>query len=284
MNSNTFTKYEEYLLSLYRSENTVKMYLTAVNQFFGFMGGNEFMVIHAHGNDILRFMQSLRSSGVLPQSVNNKLSALRDFYNFLKLNHSLSANPCEGVPRLSYCTNIPDFIAPEQMEHILQSFCPVTYKQWRGFIAVCVLYYAGLRASEAVDLLWSDIDEQQMTVRVQNGKGYKERIVHAPELIGQLHAFHYLFPEPSSAHVLQVIQEKRTRTIGAQITTKELRIIINAMLTPLVPDNCRHPHALRHSAATRWAAMGHSAEYIAKQLGHSDLKTSLLYIHLSKKL
>jgi site-specific recombinase XerD len=138
------------------------------------------------------------------------------------------------------------------------------------------IYGAGLRAGEAAQLQVTDIDSKNMTIRVRQGKGRKDRYTLLSK--NNLHILRWywklcrpsvwLFPgttteEPISARAVGEIfqQAKKKAGIRKPVST----------------------HTLRHCFATHLLEQGTSVIYIQHLLGHTSLKTTSIYIHLTRK-
>jgi len=133
-----------------------------------------------------------------------------------------------------------------------------------------------LRISEAVSLKPAHIDSKQMVIRVVQGKGRKDRLVLlSPVLLDQLrqhyrrvHPKNWLFPG---------------RAAGRHITSRTAwRIIARARHS--VGNKRVSPHSLRHSFATHLLEAGTDLRTLQVLLGHASLKTTAIYLHVSRKL
>jgi integrase/recombinase XerD len=135
-------------------------------------------------------------------------------------------------------------------------------------------YSAGLRTSEVVRLRISDIDSQRMVIRIEQGKGHKDRYVMlSPKLLELLRAYwkvarakEWLFParktnHPISSNMVRLIAKKARRRagLGKYATVR----------------------ALRHSFATHLLEAGANIRIIQILLGHNSLKTTALYTHIA---
>jgi integrase/recombinase XerD len=135
-------------------------------------------------------------------------------------------------------------------------------------------YSAGLRTSEVVRLRISDIDSQRMVIRIEQGKGHKDRYVMlSPRLLELLRAYwkvvhpkEWLFParktnHPISSNMVRLIAKKARRRAGL--------------------GKCATVRALRHSFATHLLEGGANIRVIQILLGHNSLKTTALYTHIA---
>ncbi len=139
------------------------------------------------------------------------------------------------------------------------------------------LYSSGMRVGEVVRLKVSDIDSDRMMIHVRQGKGRKDRYVMlSPILLEILREYvrgerptDWLFPagHRRDRHIT-------TRTVQRQVVAAADRAGISKKVTP---------HTLRHSFATHLLEAGTDLRYIQKLLGHSQIRTTVLYTHVARK-
>lgn len=144
----------------------------------------------------------------------------------------------------------------------------------RDLSAVLLMAYAGLRVSEVARLRWDDIEGD--VVRVRMGKGRKDRLVPAhPRVLEALQALRksgilrspWVFPSP--------------RDPRRPITTRALQYLIERLGREAgLPRRLLHPHALRHTFATRVLRRSGNLEAVRRLLGHSSVATTQVYTHL----
>ena len=138
------------------------------------------------------------------------------------------------------------------------------------------LYAAGLRLAEATHLKLPDIDSQRMQLKVNGGKGNKDRYVPiSPRLLEELRTYwkiarpsNYLFPGKTPDTPLS----------GATIQKACKLAAAQARITKTVT-----PHTLRHSFATALLEAGVDLMAISKLLGHSSFVTTMIYLHCRRQ-
>lgn len=137
----------------------------------------------------------------------------------------------------------------------------------RARLLMLLQWRAGLRVSEALALTWGDFDLAGRTIRVQHGKGDKERLVPMhPELISLIRSFHILKDRmPAKEKLLSgkrwmALKWVKDAAIAADIT-KQIGT-----------------HTLRHSAARHWSVSGVPVDHISQWLGHSRLEITMVYL------
>jgi integrase/recombinase XerD len=136
-----------------------------------------------------------------------------------------------------------------------------------------LIYGAGLRISECVQMQLVDIDSAHMRIWVRNGKGKKDRItLLSNDLLVLLRAYYriyrpkkWLFEGPT----------------GNQYSVSSIRQVFNRSKRKALGNSTATVHTLRHSFATHLLENGVNLRYIQQLLGHSSSKTTEIYTHVS---
>jgi integrase/recombinase XerD len=201
-----------------------------------------------------------------PISILVAISALRFLYG-VTLKKDWSFKDILPLPKKPQ--TLPIVLSPEE---VIQFLARVTSRKHRAILTVC--YAAGLRISEAVALTAPAIDSQRMVLRVEQGKGQKDRYVMlSPKLLEILRDWwrverpdHWLFPgdKPgwhitTNAVALQCRHVQRTCKISKPIT----------------------PHSLRHAFAVHLLESGTDIRTIQLLLGHRSLATTAKYLRIA---
>ncbi len=155
--------------------------------------------------------------------------------------------------------------------------------QARDKAIIAILYFCGLRRSEAVGLNFEDVNLETATVHVKHGKGYKERLVpiHKDNLN---YLEDYMFDSrieltKDSQEKAFFISKRKTRMNGQSML---LRLKKMQELTDNLTLRTKNLtlHTLRHSIATHLLQNGMDLEQISRFLGHSSLESTQIYTHL----
>ena len=194
------------------------------------------------------------------------VSALRFLYNVsLKRNWNLDA----VIPTAKQPQTLPVVMSPEEVLRFLASVASLLH---RVILTVC--YAAGLRISEAVHLKPTDIDSQRMVIRVEQGKGQKDRYVMlSPKLLEELRSYWrvmrpkvWLFEgdtpgHPITANAVQQACQKTQQIAGIR--------------KPVTP------HSFRHAFAVHLLESGTDVRTIQLLLGHRSLETTARYLRIA---
>jgi site-specific recombinase XerD len=196
-----------------------------------------------------------------PTTIGRKLAAVRAF-----LRHALGP---ERVPDASFAPRrprrLPDAPRPEEIDGALDGLGGEGPLAARNRALVELVYSAGLRSQEAVDLDLADVDFEQELVHVR-GKGGKERVVPLGEEAALQLAEYLRDARPELARGAENALFLSAR--GRRLDTSTLR--------RLLP----HPHRLRHAFATHLLEGGADLRTIQELLGHSSLSTTQMYSHV----
>ena len=138
-----------------------------------------------------------------------------------------------------------------------------------------LIYSAGLRRSELIDLKISDIDSERMVVNILGAKGKKDRVTLLSENTLRMLREYYKEYMPKK----YLFEGSKG---GKYSATSVANILRNAAHKAGITKNAT-PHMLRHSFATHLLEQGTDLRYIQELLGHNNTKTTEIYTHVSKK-
>jgi integrase/recombinase XerD len=196
-----------------------------------------------------------------PSTVARKVSSVRSFLRFALGPARVPDAPL--APRRS--RRLPVAPRAEDVEAALDAFDDAEPLPLRNRALVELVYSAGLRSREAVDLDLADVDFEQELVRVR-GKGGKERVVPLGEEAAHWLARYLREARPALVRGAQNALFVSVR--GARLDTSTLRRI------------APHPHRLRHAFATHLVEGGADLRTVQELLGHSSLSTTQIYAHV----
>jgi site-specific recombinase XerD len=205
-----------------------------------------------------------RPRKLAPATIGRKLAAVRTF-----LRHALGP---DRVPDASFAPRrpkrLPDAPRPHEIDGELETLNGDGALALRNLALVELVYSAGLRSQEAVDLDLADVDFEQELVHVR-GKGGKERVVPLGEEASHTVALYLRESRPQLARGAENALFLSAR--GRRLDTSTLR--------RLLP----HPHRLRHAFATHLLEGGADLRTIQELLGHSSLSTTQMYSHVDAR-
>jgi integrase/recombinase XerD len=243
---------------------TQSSYIRAVRNFTVFLGRSP---DQASAEDLRRYQLHLASSGVAAPSLNATVTALRFFFAVTLGQSELT----ERMPFVREPRKLPVVLSPEEVARFLEAAPGLKYRA-----ALSVAYGAGLRAAEIISLKITDIDSTRMVIRVEQGKGRKDRYVMLSEhLLALLRAYWkaarpqgWLFPGRDPVQPLTTRQLNRACHAAAQVAGIDKRVSL---------------HTLRHSFATHLLEQKVDIRVIQVLLGHKKLDTTALYSQVATK-
>ncbi len=209
---------------------------------------------------------------------NRKASpATQDMYvNALKFLYTVTLKRPEAVKDISHPKRpqtLPVILSPEEVLRIFEAIRSVKYKA-----IIATAYAAGLRVSEVCGLRIADIDSQRMRIHVRAGKGKKDRYVMLGESLLALLRQYYQTARPKGEYLFP--GQKPQRHITTTAVNKVLRQVIAATgLSKRVTM-----HTLRHCFATHLLEAGTDIRILQVLLGHSSIRTTLRYTHITDRL
>jgi integrase/recombinase XerD len=205
-----------------------------------------------------------------PNTVNQRLAALRFF--FVKTLHR-PWNTSE-TPYPKRVISLPKIMSPEEVGLLIESAMLPFHR-----VILMTLYATGVRRAELANLRVSDIDSKRMVVRIQGGKGLKDREVMLSKVLIEALREHWLRYQPKE----WLFPGGNNHTYSKPITTKVAWQACRQAAKRCGLEKKVHPHVLRHCFATHLLDDGTDLRTIQLLLGHSSLEQTARYLHVSKR-
>lgn len=221
------------------------------------------------------YIKILHDNNYSPTSVTRKIASIRGWFRWLSANEIISQDPSLGIelPRLT--KKLPRVISVSEIEEMLNNKLDETQQ-----VIIELLYGAGLRVSELVGLELNNIELSSRYVRCI-GKGSKERIIpigeKAQKAIAEYLKIRQLLIKKYKLETKQFLIKEN----GHLMTRQDVYVFIKQQ-GELLRKHIS-PHTLRHSFATHMLENGADLRVVQELLGHSDVSTTQLYTHVSKK-
>lgn len=196
-------------------------------------------------------------------------ATMRTVYFALKFFHKevLRERFAEELPPAKAEARLPTVLSREEILQMVQGTRNLKHRA-----ALCLLYYAGLRLSEAVSLRWEDVSFERSLIHIRQGKGGKDRVVF---LHSQLEES--LIPIRHQEGPL-LLSER-----GGRYNKRTIQMIVRQATRGAGIRKPVTPHTLRHSFATHLLEGGADIRYIQQLLGHKNLQTTQIYTHVATK-
>lgn len=250
------------------SSKTQGSYIRAVRHFAGFLGHSPDT---ASAEDLRRYQLHCVDRGVSPITLNATITGLRFFFEITLGRGELMAR----TQHVRVARTLPVILSREEVGRLIEAARNLKHRT-----ALSVAYGAGLRASEVIALKVGDIDSGRMVLRVEQGKGHKDRYALLPPLLlerlrawwcvarakGQILPGGWLFPG------LDPIDP---------MSTRQLNRVVHEAATAAHIDKRVSMHTLRHCFATHLLEQKVDIRTIQVLLGHKKLETTALYTQVA---
>ena len=262
---------ERFLDSPELSEATRRAYRVDVEEFDGWLSRRgqsledmDAATLSAYTAELGAARPRRDPSKLSPATIARKLAAVRALLRFV-----LGAGRVPDVqlgPRRA--RRLPDAPKSDEVDAVLDQHTGVDPLALRNRALLELVYSAGLRSREAVDLDLGDVDFEQEAIHVR-GKGGKERVVPLGEEAAYRLRLYFDQGRPELANGAENALFLSAR--GRRLDTSTVRRIL------------RHPHRLRHAFATHLLNHGADLRAVQMLLGHADISTTTIYTHVARE-
>lgn len=255
------------------AENTLEAYRRDLSGFFDFCG--ETGIDKIQRSQINSYIRNLHENHFSPTSIMRKIASLRGFFKWACINNITKTNPALTLEQPKVPQKLPKVMTVEEVNSLLNQNLSKLQR-----VIVELLYGCGLRVSELVNLKINDYDLNSKYLEC-TGKGSKDRIV--PLGKKAIKAIKDFLPERDYNMQKYNIHSKflLINEHGKHVTRQEVYTFIHDQGKRL--HKSISPHTLRHTFATHLLENGADLRVVQELLGHSNVSTTQLYTHISKK-
>lgn len=257
---------EEYLQKLKLKKyanNTVRNYVSSFESFINFY--KDIDLVNLNENDIRKYLEKLIEEERSNSYINVSINAIKFYYEMVL-----------GMPNRFYSIErprkefkLPKVLSKEEILTIIENTNNIKHR-----CIASLLYSAGLRRNELLNLRIEDIDSKRMLINIKQGKGNKDRnTVLNRSVLDDLRKY-YKTHNPKTFLFEGAIPGKKYSSSSV------LQIVKRAAKKAGIKENVS-PHMLRHSFATHLLENGTDLRYIQLLLGHNSTKTTEIYTHVA---
>lgn len=273
MSMQLLSEYLEYLeIEKGLAENTTQAYRRDLSDF---IDNCPTEISNVKRSQITTYIRFLHEKNYSPTSVMRKIASLRGFYKWLCANNYSESNPTLTLEQPKVPKKLPKVMTVEEIETLLNQNLTKLQK-----VILELLYGCGLRVSELVNLKINDYDLNAKYIQCY-GKGSKERIVP----LGKKAVLAIKNYMPERDYLIQKFRLNTKKLLihehGREINRQDVYNFIHSQGKKI--HKTISPHTLRHSFATHLIENGADLRVVQELLGHSDVSTTQLYTHISKK-
>ncbi len=268
------------LLEKRLSTNTYESYAFDLECFKNYFKDKS--VTNINENDIVKYLEYLKEEKKLSaRSIERHLTTIRGFFKYLVKMEVLKYDITKNIDNLKIGKHLPSTLSMMEIDNLMNIKLDSPFN-YRTKAMLEMMYGSGLRVSELVNLSLNDIDLYNDTILI-HGKGSKERIVPLGD-----YAKKYLSEYLKVRNSLIIKKNGNPDKLflnnhGKPITRNGFNFLLNKLLKEKGIEKEVTPHTLRHSFATHMLDNGADLRTIQELLGHSDIVTTRIYTHVSKK-
>jgi site-specific recombinase XerD len=272
----TMTQFLADLSGKNRSSLTIRCYRIDVSQFLTWIQENDLTVSHPAAITkfhLSEYLSSLSDQGLSGRTRARKLAAIKEYFCFLVGSGVLAQSPAESMSAPKRERNGRTYLTPEEYTKLLS----LSGSNPRDYAIFQVFLQTGIRISELCSLTLSDVDLADRSLTIRQGKGMADRTIEL-EKKGLQALRNYLAIRPQSLSDVLFLNYQ-----GEPISERGVRKILAKYVKLAGITKKISPHSLRHTFATYKAERGVSPYQLQQWLGHRNLTTTQIYVHLGKQ-
>lgn len=258
------------------SDNTISAYRSDLLLFIDYCVQSGIYDPDSVSRNLLNsYVLSLRQDNMNPRTVVRKIASLRGFFKWLYGNEFIKNNPATYLEQPKLPKRLPKVVTLQEIKEIFHFEMNA-----ENNLIVELLYDCGLRVSELVNLKISDIDTKSKYIKCV-GKGSKERLI--PFGKSAKSAINKYLVQRDKIISKYGLNTKRLfiKDSGNFLTRQDVYNFVRSLGEKI--HKHISPHTLRHSFATHLLENGADLRVVQELLGHSDVSTTQLYTHITKK-
>lgn len=275
--------YEAYLiLERGLSDNTREAYVRDVGKLVRYLETEKVTLREVTADTLRAFAADLFDLGISPRTQARIVSGIKSFFRFMKLEGYLDSNPSLLLESPALRRHLPEVLRVDEIDAMIGAIDMEKAEGQRNRAIMETLYGCGLRVSELINLEISKLyfDEQFIMV---HGKGDKERIVPiSPQAIREIKDYlpdRALLPVKRGEENILFLNRR-----GHRLTRVMIFYIIKQLAEAAGIRKEVSPHTLRHSFATHLLEGGANLRAIQQMLGHEDISTTEIYLHIDRSM
>ncbi|MBT3392444.1 MAG: tyrosine recombinase [Elusimicrobiaceae bacterium] len=273
--------YKDYLtLERQVSKNTFLSYFSDIKKFLAYCDKENLNSIKADNVSLDKYFWHLKNQKLSPATIFRNMGAVKNFYKYLMIDEKISKNPTETLrpPKLSQ--KIPKNLTMMAMEKLL-NFKPTNFNQLRTLCMIELLYGAGIRVSELINLQLEHVNIEENWLIVF-GKGSKQRMVPMNKKASTL-LIQYLIEREKKFINKSPQSEVFLNNRGEKISRVSIWKDLNSLAKFAGVSAKVHPHLFRHTFASHILEGGADLRSVQEMLGHVNITTTQIYTHIDKK-
>ena len=257
------------------SDNTLESYKRDLKQFKSFVEKYSLHYHRINEQDIVDYLEELKSDGKKASSISRSLAAIRSFYQYLLRKKKIKVDPTIGVQAPKIEKKAPNVLTSEEVELLLEQPKDIDLKGIRDKAMLEFAYATGMRVTEIISLDIDDVNFREGYVVCRDAN--KGRVIP----LGTLSLKALKEYTEHAREVLIKTEEERALFVnlnGSRLTRQGFWKIIKYYKDQAHIEKDITPHVLRHSFATHLLQNGADLKSIQTMLGHSDISSTQVYM------
>ena len=254
------------------SENTSLAYRRDITSFADFCDTEIANITKLHVNSFILY---LRDENLTQSSISRKISALKSFFKWACANQYIKNNPISFIEQAKLPKHLPKVLSINDIINISKLDLSTTEK-----VIIELLYSCGLRVSELCNLKINNINLKAQHI-ICIGKGSKERLIPFGDYAKKILISYLEYRENIKINPDTDTKKLLIAADGRNLNRQDIYRLIHSIGKTIHKEIS--PHTLRHTFATHLLDNGADLRIVQELLGHSDVSTTQLYTHISKK-
>ncbi|MGJ5643550.1 site-specific tyrosine recombinase/integron integrase [Formosa sp. S-31] len=245
------------------ANNTVKTYVSCFECFINYYNKQD--INHLDENDIRNYLEFLVKTNRSDSYINQAVNSIKFYYEtVLGL-----PNRFYSIERPRKSIKLPTVLSKDDVFSIISCANNLKHK-----CIIALLYSAGLRRSELLNLKLTDIESNRMLIKVRDAKGNKDRYtILSKKMLKDLREYYRQYRPKNYLFEGQTKEQYSANSVGKVVSNTAKQAGIKIPVSS---------HTLRHSFATHLLEAGTDIRYIQLLLGHNSTKTTEIYTHVAK--
>lgn len=268
-------KYLKHLETMDSSPHTIRHYGTTLREFGTFLErkkGTDIMLGDIRLQDLSSYLSYKKEQGTCGRTRRNYIITFRSFWKYLVRHNYTTENPSVQLEDIHVEKKERIYLTVAEMQQFLNVIDrPIIYA------ACSTICYSGLRISELCQMKLKDVNFTRNVIHVVCGKGKKDRIIPLNTELKQILENYIRYDRnPNSKYLF-------SSTTSGRLSPQYLNQMIHQYAKKAGVNPQISAHCLRHSFASALVAKGAPITSIQRLLGHTDLKTTNIYMHVDQK-
>jgi integrase/recombinase XerD len=260
------------------SQNSLKGYRADILKLVEFANSRGKFIEDLEKNDLHDAIKLLAHAGLSPGSISRAISTARGFYSFLRRDGFIQLDPTEELISPKLDKSLPSFLTESEVELLLEGPDLKVAEGIRDRALLELMYATGVRVTELINLKVQDLNLQTGLIDCR-GKGGKQRFIPLGRVaISYLNKF--LQVRFSFIQIKSPVATVFIKTDGQKMSRQDVWLLIRKYARQQGLGRIT-PHTLRHSFATHLVQRGADSRSVQTLLGHSDLATTQIYVHVT---